>query len=235
MTEAELKHALIRTARAMAAQGLNQGTSGNVSVRLPEGAGLLLTPSGVDYAALRPGDVVAMGWDGRWRAAPGRRPSSEWRVHRDILAARGEVGAVVHAHPVHATALAVHGRGIGAFHYMVAAAGGRDIRCAGYATFGTQALSDLVLAALEDRRACLMAHHGMIACGADLGRALALAVEVETLAAQYIAALALGPPPELSEHEIGAVLEKMAAGYGYGSEPEPESAHERMDPAAPRA
>ena len=212
---------VIETALKMSSAGLNRGISGNVSVRHPDGRGLLITPSGVAYERMTEADIVTMGWDGGWRVeTEGRRPSSEWRFHRDILAARPELNAVVHAHPIHATALAVHGRGIGPFHYMVALAGGRDIRCAGYATFGTQALSDLVLAALEGRRACLMAHHGMIACGADLDAALALAVEVETLAAQYVAALSLGEPPELSDAEIGEVLDKLAKGGGYGSAPE---------------
>jgi L-fuculose-phosphate aldolase len=103
---------------------------------------------------------------------------------------------------------------------MVAMAGGRDIRCAGYATFGTQELSDLVIEALCDRKACLMAHHGLIACGADLDRALALAVEVETLAAQYLAALQLGEPPELTDAQMDDVLAKVARGYGYGSGPD---------------
>jgi L-fuculose-phosphate aldolase len=170
---------------------------------------------------MRARDIVSMDWSGTWAVKQeGRKPSSEWRFHRDILMARPEFGAVVHAHPIHATALAVHGRGIGPFHYMVALAGGRDIRCAGYATFGTQELSDLVIAALADRKACLMAHHGLIACGPDLDTALALAVEVETLAAQYLAALQLGEPPELTDAQIGEVLAKVRAGYGYGSGPE---------------
>lgn len=211
---------VIEIALKMNASGLNQGMSGNVSARHPDGQGMLITPSGVAYETMEETDIVFMAWDGTWRVeTEGRRPSSEWRFHRDILAARPELNAVVHAHPIHATALAVHGRGIGPFHYMVALAGGRDIRCAGYATFGTQALSDLVLEALEDRKACLMAHHGMIACGASLDAALALAVEVETLAAQYVAALALGAPPELSDAQIAEVLEKIAKGGGYGSEP----------------
>lgn len=213
------KH-IIATARAMNARGLNQGASGNVSARRRDGEGMYLTPSGVSYDALRPSDIVSMDWSGTWAVkAEGRKPSSEWRFHRDILVARPEFGAVVHAHPVHCTALAVHGRGIGPFHYMVALAGGRDIRCAGYATFGTQELSDLVIAALAGRKACLMAHHGLIACGRDLDQALALAVEVETLAAQYLAALQIGTPPELSDAQIDAVLAKVAAGYGYGSGP----------------
>jgi L-fuculose-phosphate aldolase len=216
-----LKRQIIDTARAMNASGLNQGASGNVSARRPDGEGMYITPSGVPYDAMRARDIVSMDWSGTWAVKQeGRKPSSEWRFHRDILMARPEFGAVVHAHPIHATALAVHGRGIGPFHYMVALAGGRDIRCAGYATFGTQELSDLVIAALADRKACLMAHHGLIACGPDLDTALALAVEVETLAAQYLAALQLGEPPELTDAQIGEVLAKVRAGYGYGSGPE---------------
>jgi L-fuculose-phosphate aldolase len=216
-----LKKHIIATARAMNALGLNQGASGNVSARRPEGEGMYVTPSGVAYEAMRVRDIVSIDWSGEWAVkAEGRKPSSEWRFHRDILVARPELGAVVHAHPIHCTALAVHGRGIGPFHYMVAVAGGRDIRCAGYATFGTQELSDRVIAALDGRKACLMAHHGLIACGPDLGGALALAVEVEALAAQYLAALQLGEPPELTDDQIDAVLAKMAKGYGYGSGPE---------------
>ena len=215
-----LKQQVIATARAMNACGLNQGTSGNVSARRPDGQGIYVTPSGIPYAGMRVRDIVSMDWSGDWAVKEeGRKPSSEWRFHRDILIARPEFGAVVHAHPVHATALAVHGRGIGPFHYMVALAGGRDIRCCGYATFGTQELSDLAIEALRDRKACLMAHHGLIACGRDLDSALALAVEGETLAAQYLAALQLGEPPQLSDAQMDQVLAKVAAGYGYGSGP----------------
>lgn len=207
-------------ARRLVASGLNQGATGNVSARRGDGEGMLITPSGVAAEAMRPGDIVSMDWTGSWAVKrAGRRPSSEWRFHRDILQARPEIGAVVHAHALSATALAIHGRGIGPHHYMIAMAGGPDIRCAPYTTFGTEALSEAVVRALEGRLACLMAHHGMIACGADLDAALALAVEVETLAAQVIAAHALGPPPVLAEAEIAAVAEKFAAGPGYGSEP----------------
>jgi len=202
-------------ARRLSAEGLNRGASGNVSVRR-EG-GLWITPSARPPETMTEDDIVAMDMDGGWKGE--RRPSSEWRFHRDILAARPDVGAVVHAHPVNATALAVHGRGIPPFHYMVALAGGNDIRCAPYATFGTQALSDHVLRALEGRRACLMAHHGIVACGRDAAAALALAVEVETLAAQFIAALALGEPPLLSAQSMAEVHAKIAAGPGYGSAP----------------
>lgn len=206
---------VLRVARRLGAEGLNRGASGNVSVRRDDG--LWITPSALPPEAMTHDDIVAMDMNGEWQG--NRRPSSEWRVHRDILAARPDVGAVVHAHPVNATALAVHGRGIPPFHYMVALAGGDDIRCAPYATFGTQALSDHVLTALEGRRACLMAHHGMVACGRDAAAALALAVEVETLAAQFIAALALGEPPLLSAENMAEVHAKIAAGPGYGSAP----------------
>lgn len=217
---ATLRQEVIDTARAMNASGLNQGRSGNVSVRC--GDGFLITPSGRDYDDMTADQIVAMNFDGSWEGE-GVRPSSEWRFHRDILQNRAELGAVVHAHPVNATALAVHGREIPPFHYMIAMAGGPTIRCAGYATFGTQELSDLVLEALTDRTACLMAHHGMIACGSDLGSALGLAIEVETLAAQYLMAMQLGDPPLLDEEEINRVLEKIRAGYGYGSGPEGSS------------
>lgn len=218
MMHAALREALVETARRMNACGLNQGTSGNVSVRTPEG--LLLTPSGIPYEELEAADVVAVGGDGAWEAPAGRRPSSEWRIHRDVLEARPELGAVVHAHALHATALACKSEGIPAFHYMVAVAGGADIRCAKYATFGSPELSANALEALEDRRACLLAHHGLVACGADLGEALALAVEVEALAAQYWRVLLLGEPDLLSAAEMERVLAKFRAGYGYASGPE---------------
>ncbi len=139
----------------------------------------------------------------------GLEPSSEWRFHRDIYAVRPEFAAIVHTHSPHATALACHGRGIPAFHYMVAVAGGADIRCAPYATFGTQALSDYAVAALAGRRACLLAHHGVVACGQSLDQALALAIEVEHLARVYLAALALGEPPRLDAAEMERVLERF--------------------------
>jgi L-fuculose-phosphate aldolase len=209
---------IIETARKMNALGINRGTSGNVSARREDGQGILITPSGVEYDVIEEPDIVSMDWDGTWRCArDARKPSSEWRFHLDILKARKEFGGVVHAHPVHATALAVHGRGIGAFHYMVAIAGGKDIRCAPYATFGTQALSDSVLEALKDRKACLMAHHGLVACGRDLAQALEIAVEVDTLAAQYLVALAIGEPPTLPDAEMDEVLRRFDAGYGYGA------------------
>lgn len=212
---AALASEVIATARAMGERGINHGRSGNVSVRC--GSGLLITPSSVDYDELTVDDVVAMDAGGDWEVANDRRPSSEWRFHLDVLGARPDAEAVVHAHPVHATALACHRRGIDSFHYMVAVAGGRDIRCAGYATFGTPELSANVVAALDSRRACLIANHGVVAIGSSLAAALDLAVEVEVLASQYLAALAIGEPTKLTDAEMDEVIEKMASGAGYGS------------------
>ncbi len=209
MNDINLRQAIIAAARAMNAQGLNQGTSGNLSARTDDG--LLITPSGVSYEDLRPGDIVAMGLDGTADGA--MPPSSEWRFHRDILAARPEAGAVLHAHSPFATTLACLRRDIPAFHYMIAVAGGRDIRCAPYATFGTQALADGALQALEGRGACLLANHGMIAIAETVPAALALAVEVETLAEQYWRALQVGEPVLLDDAEMDRVVEKFKT-YG---------------------
>jgi L-fuculose-phosphate aldolase len=209
-SEQRLRRAIADTARAMNAAGINRGKSGNVSARFAEGTfdGFLVTPSGLPYERTEADDIVAVGLDG---VAQGRwRPSSEWRFHRDIHAARAEVGAVVHTHSPFATTLACMHRAIPPFHYMVAVAGGHDIRCAAYATFGTQALSEQALAALEGRKACLLAHHGMIAVGKDLEGALALAIEVETLAEMYWRALQLGEPPLLSDDEMERVIERFA-------------------------
>lgn len=199
----------------MNAQGINHGMSGNVSIR--SGAGMLITPSSVDYSLLIESDIVAMEADGSWENAGGRRPSSEWRFHLDLYAARPDVQAIVHCHPTAATAIAAHGRGIGPFHYMIGVAGGNSIRCAPYATFGTIELSAHVVEAMVDRKACLMANHGIIAVGSELKEALNIAVEVEVLAAQYLAALAIGEPPELNEEQMNEVLDKMHSGPGYGS------------------
>lgn len=195
--------------------GINQGTSGNLSVRIAEG--FLITPSGLAYDKTRPEDMVQMGLDGVSRGR--RRPSSEWRFHRDIYCARPDVGVVLHAHAPYATVLAVQQRGLPAFHYMVALAGGDDIRCAPYATFGTQALSDHVLAALQDRNACLLAHHGLIVTARTVARALALALEVETLARQYVHALAIGPVATLSSAAMAQVHAQIRA-LNYGHNPD---------------
>ena len=209
-----LREEVINTANKMNALGVNHGKAGNVSARTS--SGFLLTPTGIAYEKLSVEDLVAMAID---HTPEGTffgdiLPSSEWRFHRDIYAARNDVHAIVHTHSVFATTLAVLGREIPAFHYMVAVAGGANIRCAPYATFGTQALSDFALAALHDRRACLLAQHGVIACGTDLEGALALAVEVEMLAKMYLGALNTGlTVPVLDAAEMARVLEKFRT-YG---------------------
>lgn len=211
--ETGLRQQIVDTTREMERLGINQGTSGNVSARWHDG--LLITPSGVPCDALTRERIVWMPLDVREDDPlfEAQRPSSEWRFHRDILRARPDVNAVVHTHSHAATALAIHGRGIPAHHYMVAAAGGNSIRCAPYATFGSQALSDHAIEALRDRQACLLAHHGVIALGRDLARALWLANEVEVLAKQYLLACQLGEPPLLSDAQMEEVIEKFK-GYG---------------------
>jgi L-fuculose-phosphate aldolase len=209
MDELALREKMIATALEMNARGLNRGKSGNVSARFDDG--FLITPTGMAYESTQPADIVAMTRDGATRGP--RLPSSEWRFHRDIYAARREVCAIVHAHSPFATSLACLGRDIPQFHYMIAVAGGKDIRCAAYATFGTQQLSDHALRALEGRKACLLANHGMIAVGASLNAAFALAVEVEALAEQYCHALQIGTPNLLSDVEMEIVLEKFRT-YG---------------------
>src|SRR3989338_3125799 len=204
-----LREQLLHATLKLVELGLNRGTSGNASVR--DGDGLLITPTGMTAEAMTPHHMVQMGFDGRSHGA--YAPSSEWRFHRDILAARPEVGAVIHTHSMFATTLACLRRDIPPFHYMVAVAGGDSIRCASYALFGTQALSDAALAALEGRRACLLANHGMIALGPDLDAALALAVEVETLCEQYWRALRVGEPHLLTAQKMAEVMEQFK-GYG---------------------
>ncbi len=201
----ELPGLVAECARRSVSLGLNRGTSGNVSARSLEG--FLITPSGRDMTELAAVDMAPVDMEGR--APEGLKPSSEWRFHRDIYAAFPEAGAIVHAHSPFAVALACLRRDIPAFHYMVAMAGGVDIRFARYATFGTQALSDAILEALRDRRACLMANHGLVAWGRDLAGALALAVEVEALCGQYLCCLQAGEPVLLSDAEMAEVLEKF--------------------------
>jgi L-fuculose-phosphate aldolase len=206
----EARREVIETARAMAHAGLSPGRSGNVSRRQADG--FLITPSGLDYDKLAPEDIVRIDFDGRTLEGA-RKPSSEWRLHAAILAARPEIGAVVHCHSLHATALACARRPIPAFHYMIAAAGGPDIRCAAYATFGTSELAAQAVAALDGRRACLLANHGQIAIGRDLAATLDLAREVETLAAQYCEVLKLGDVHILGAQEMDEVLARFAT-YG---------------------
>ena len=215
--EKALRKALIGACLEMNANGLNQGTSGNLSARC--GDAFLVTPSGVPYDSLQPEDIVKMRFDGSTRST--LPPSSEWRFHRDILERRADVDAVVHAHPTYCTTLAIRRMDIPAVHYMIAAAGGSSIRCAPYATYGTQELSDHALAALEGRSACLLANHGMIATGPTLAKAMWLAVEVEALARQYFLTLQIGGPVVLDDAEIDRVVEKFKT---YGMKPKTEAA-----------
>ncbi|MDB5922999.1 MAG: Ribulose-5-phosphate 4-epimerase [Betaproteobacteria bacterium] len=205
----KVRAGIIATALGMNSAGINRGKSGNVSARAD--GGFLITPSGLPYEETQPADIVHVAVDGR--ASGTRAPSSEWRFHRDIYAARPEVSAIVHTHAPFATTLACLDRGIPPFHYMVAAAGGKDIRCAPYATFGTQELSDHAVCALDGRKACLLAHHGMIALGASTKAALALAIEVETLAEMYWRTLQVAEPALLSDEEMTRVLQRFAT-YG---------------------
>ncbi|MCA2998266.1 MAG: class II aldolase/adducin family protein [Rhodocyclaceae bacterium] len=209
---------VIDTALRMNAAGINHGKSGNVSARVADSNdssdGFLITPTGIDYENLQPEQIVLVNMNGDYTGDV--LPSSEWQFHRDIYAARPEIHSIVHTHSIFATSLASHHRDIPPFHYMIAIAGGRDIRCAPYATFGTAELSAAAVTALEGRTACLLAQHGAIACGATLKKALALAVEVEVLAKMYWHALQLGEPPHLSDDEMGRVIEKFNT-YGQQS------------------
>ena len=209
-----LRRQMVDTCRKMNSTGINQGTAGNLSVRF--GDGFLITPSSLPYDTMQPEDLVEMGWDGTY---VGRRPSSEWRFHRDILKARTDVNVVLHCHSLYATTVACHHKTIPAFHYMVGVMGGNTLRCAAYATFGTQALSDAALVALKDRMACLLGQHGQISLGTTLEGALWMAVEVETLSRMYAQALTLGEPPILPDEEMDRVIAQMKRmSYGLGPE-----------------
>ena len=205
----DLRAEVLAIARAMNAVGINRGAAGNVSARSDDG--FIITPTGMPYDECLPEDMAKVSLDGT--ALGKRQPSSEWRFHRDIYAARPEAGAILHAHSPFATALACQELEVPPFHYMIARFGGDTLRCAAYATFGTQALSDAMLVALDGRRACLMAHHGMVVFGADLKEALALAVELESLCEQYWRVLQLGTPKLLPADEMARVIEKFKS-YG---------------------
>ena len=210
-----LRAEIISTCRQLGALGLNQGTSGNVSVRVSSDPadGFLLTPTSLDYAAMQPADLVHVALDGTCTGT--RRPSSELPFHLAIMRARPDARAVLHTHSTHATAVSCLRRGIPALHYLVALFGGDDIRCADYATFGTEELSANIIRALAGRRATLLANHGLIVLGDTLAHTLSLAVEAEQLAKLYLATLATGLPPViLDAAEIARVVEKFRA-YGY--------------------
>jgi L-fuculose-phosphate aldolase len=214
--ERQLREAIIAKCRWMNASGLNQGTSGNISARYQDR--ILITPSATPYDGMRPEMIASMQLDGEYGAWTGPlQPSTEWRFHLDIMRARPDVGGIVHTHSTYATVLAIARKSIPACHYMMAAFGGNDIRCADYARYGTKELSDLALAALEGRNGCLLANHGMIAVGANLDKAMWLAVELETIARQYYLSLALDHCVILSEEEIA----ETARGFStYGLQPQ---------------
>ena len=217
---ARLGEEVLATARQMNACGINRGAAGNVSARVPgRKLEFVITPTGMAYADCTVADMVRVGRGGEWLDPESRLPSSEWRFHHDIYVARPEAGAVVHTHSPFATALACQELGVPAFHYMIARFGGDSVRCADYATFGTQDLSDHVLLALEGRCACLMAHHGMVVFGKDLRQALDLAVELETLCEQFWRVIQLGEPKLLPDDEMQRVL-ALFAGYGQQTESE---------------
>lgn len=211
--ELALRSEIVESCRRMNSLGINKGTAGNISARY--GNGFLISPTGVPYDKLEPDMVVAMNWDATFEGDV--LPSSEWRFHRDILRARPDLNAVVHTHSTAATTVSILGKDIPAIHYAIASAGGSTIRCAPYEIFGSQELADRVVSALLGRRACLMAHHGVIAAHVSIARALALAVTVEELAEQYLMCLPLGPPPVLSDAQIADVLEKFKT---YGQQPQ---------------
>jgi L-fuculose-phosphate aldolase len=206
----QLRDELVATARRMSELGLSPGTTGNVSVRTARG--FVVTPSGMAYDQLRGDDAVAIDLDGTIH--PGQRtPSTEWRLHRDILAARPDTQAIVHTHSLYCTTVACLRRPIPAVHYMIVLGGGDEIPCAEYATFGTAELASSVVRALGRGRACLMANHGMVALGDSLAGALRLAADIETLAAQYWHAAQLGQPHVLPHDELDRVRHQFA-GYG---------------------
>ncbi len=209
--EAALRADIVRVAQAMDRAGFAPSKSGNVSAR--HGEGLIITPSGLPYAATAPDDLVALDLEGRVGSGE-RKPSSEWPFHTAIYRARPDARAIVHTHSPRATALACARRGIPAFHYMIALCGGPDVRCADYATFGTPELAESAVRGLEGRKAVLLANHGVIALGASLDGAYAVAAEVENLAGQYLDLLAAGLTPViLDEAEMARVAERFA-GYG---------------------
>lgn len=210
MTEAQLRKEVVRVARLLEPMRLSRGKSGNVSARTRKG--FFVTPTGVPYASLEPRQLVELDLDGnvlRGKLAP----SSEWRIHADIYRARPEARAVVHAHPPYATAFAIAGVPLEAVHYMIAIGGGHDVRIARYATFGTKALSKNVLAALRERQACLMAHHGIVALGASVEGALRVADEVEGVAEMQFLARTIGNAPALPRAEMARVAAKFKT-YG---------------------
>ncbi len=199
-----IKENIIKYSKKLNNRGLSALRSGNISIRFENG--FFITPSGIKYSSLKTKDIVYVNLDGTFNKK--QKPSSEWRFHQDIYLKKKDAQAIVHAHSTNATAISVHNKRIPAFHYMVALAGGHDIKCAKYATFGTRELSKNILKALKNRKACLISNHGQIAFDSDLPKAFELAEEVENLSLQYITALKLGKPKILSVKKIQKVLAK---------------------------
>ena len=201
----KIKNEIIKHAKMLNSRKLSALRSGNISIRYNDG--FFITPSGKKYLSLKSSDIVFVNFDGSFNEK-NRIPSSEWKFHQDIYLKKKDAKAIVHSHSTHATAISSHGKGIPAFHYMVAMAGGFDIKCAKYATFGTRALSKNILFALKNRKACLISNHGQIAFAQTLPKAFELAEEVENLSLQYINSLKLGMPKILSKKEMNKVLSK---------------------------
>ena len=220
----DLCNEIIKTCLKMESSGINQGTSGNLSARYKNG--FLITPSSLPYNEMSPEDIVEMNWNGEYL---GKQPSSEWRFHRDILKSRNDINVVLHCHSINATAIACHEKDIPAFHYIVGVAGGKNIRCANYATFGTQELADNVILALKDRLACLISQHGMICLGKTLKDAFFLGCEVEAISKMYVKVLSIGNTPILSDEEMHKVIQQMKR-MSYGKGPEPEGSNDIAKP-----
>jgi len=210
MKNLDQRNQIIEYSLKLNSTNLSPLRSGNISLRGIEDdkEGYLITPSGKKYETLKPGDIVFMGLNEEEKNDLGNNPSSEWRFHRDIYVNKKDAFAIVHAHSLHATAVSSHGKPIPPFHYMIALAGGDDIKCAEYATFGTEELSKNVIKALENRSACLMSNHGQVAFGKNLEDAFELAQEIENICHQYTIALKLGQPKILSFEEMKKVLDK---------------------------
>ena len=210
MKNLDQRNQIIEYSLKLNSTNLSPLRSGNISVRSKENDknGYLITPSGKKYETLKPEDIVFMGLNEEEKNDSGNNPSSEWRFHRDIYVNKNDAQAIVHAHSPHATAVSSHGKSIPPFHYMIALAGGEDIKCADYATYGTEELSNNVIKALENRSACLMSNHGQVAFGKNLDQAFELAQEIENICHQYIIALKLGEPKILSLKEMKKVLDK---------------------------
>ena len=201
---------IIKFAQKLNSTNLSPLRSGNISLKAQNNneEGFLITPSGKKYDSLKSDDIVFVSLEGRYDEK-GLKPSSEWRFHKDIYLKKPDAKAIVHAHSPHATAVSAHGKDIPAFHYMVALAGGDNIKCAKYATFGTQELSNNIIDALENRKACLMSNHGQVAFGENLESAFELAEELENICHQYINTIKLGDPKILSSSEMDVILEKV--------------------------